>query len=120
LQILGHEWGIKGDIDQIFYRCYYLNKKLELQPANQKDIKTTREHYIGLQTRIKLSEHPEYLHMQGEYLVGGNYQFHTTFESKFVELAYHQLRYKPSFLAQHYQGHYRSWDKTFESPKNHQ
>jgi hypothetical protein len=120
LQTLGNEWGFKGNIDRLFYRCYYSHKKLECQPIGYKNLKAFQEHYIGLQTRIKVDGHTNYLHMHGEYLWDGHYQLHTVYEGSLVELGYHQLRHKPSILAQNYQSHYRKWDKHFESPKNHQ
>ncbi|MFN7095352.1 MAG: putative porin, partial [Burkholderiales bacterium] len=120
LQTVGNELALKGDIGRFFYRCYYLHKKLDWQPADRKSSQSFKEHYFGLQTRIQLNDSANCLHMHGEYLRDGHYQWHTTYEGPLIEWGYHQMRYKPSFLVQHYQGHYRKWDKHFESPKNYQ
>jgi hypothetical protein len=121
LKTLGNEFGVKGDIGRLFYRSYYLHKKLVWQPvAPTTEIQITREHYLGLQTRIKLNDKPDYLHIYGTYLWGGHYQLQTAYEGSFFELLYNQVCYKPPFLVQQYQGNYRKWKNNFESPRNQQ
>jgi hypothetical protein len=117
---LGHEFGVKGDIDQLFYRCYYLNKKLHLQQPYQNDPLITREHYMGLQTRFKLTEQQGFLHIQGEYLLGGLYQMYAAYQGDRLELAYSQVYHKPSFLSQRHTTPFRSWENNLKAPKNQQ
>jgi hypothetical protein len=117
---LGNEFGVKGDIDQLFYRCYYLNKKLHLQQPYQNDPLISREHYMGLQTRLKLSKQQDFLHIQGEYLLGGLYQMYAAYQGDRIELAYSQVYHKPSFLSQRHTTPFRSWEKALRAPKNQQ
>lgn len=116
MQTLGNELGIKGDVSRLFYRCYYHNRQIDLQRTNLSAINGLQEHYLGLQTRLNLRDSVDLLHIGGEYLLGGLYQVHTAYQGAFLDLSYDRVKYKPSFLAQHYHSPHRSWENDFKSP----
>ena len=116
IQTLGNELGIKGDVSRLFYRCYYRNQQIDLQRPNLAAIRGLQEHYVGLQARFNLKDSVDLLHVSGEYLLGGLYQVHTAYQGAISELAYDQVKYKPSFLAQHYHSPHRSWENDFKPP----
>lgn len=109
MQTLGNEVGIKGDIDRFFYRYYYRHRKIKLQRQYLAAVKELHEHYLGLQARLNLRDSIDWLHIGGAYLWDDLYKFHTAYQGAMGDLAYEQLRYKPSLLAQRYEGNHRSW-----------
>ena len=119
-QTVNQEWGLKGDINKVFYCCYYLHKSISFQQPYQKGMDQLQEHYIGLQTRIKLNNQQDLLQVKTAYLLGGLYQLHASYQGAIGELAYDQVQYKPSFLSQHCQGTFRNWNNNFTASTTRQ
>lgn len=119
-QTLSNEWGIKGQAQRVFYQYYYRNKQIDLQQAGSTLHKKLAENYLGLYTRTNLGKNIGLLHLRGEYLQGDLYQVRAAYENKFVELAYDQVRYKPSFLSLQYNSLYRKWNNRFKPPTDQQ
>jgi len=120
MQMLSNEWGIKGQAQRVFYQYYYRNKHIDLQPAGSGPNKKLIENYLGLYTRTNLWKNLGFLHLHGEYLQGDLYKIRAAYENKFVELAYDQARYKPSFLSLRYDTPYRKWNNRFQPPVDQQ
>jgi hypothetical protein len=120
MQTLSNEWGIKGQAQRVFYQYYYRNKYIDLQPAGSGPSKKLIENYLGLYTRTNLWKNLDFLHLHGEYLQGDFYKVRAAYENKFVELAYDQVRYKPSFLSLRYDTPYRNWNNRFQPPLDQQ
>lgn len=120
MQTFSNEWGIKGQAQRVFYQYYYRNKHINLQPAGSTSNKKLLENYLGLYTRTNLWNSLGFLYLHGEYLQGDLYKVGAAYENKFVELAYDQVRYKPSFLSLQYASPYRKWNNRFKPPVDQQ
>jgi hypothetical protein len=120
MQTLSNEWGIKGQMQRVFYQYYYRNKYIDLHQAGATSNKKVLENYLGLYTRTNLWKNIGNLHLHGEYLQGDLYQVRAAYENKYVELAYDQIRYKPSFLSLQYASPYRKWHNYFRLPVDQQ
>ena len=109
-----NELGIKGDWQKWFYSGYYRHKKIEFRPQQEAHKKDLHEHYVGLLARYRLATHTDdFLHLSGEYLFQGCYKARAAYEGAYFDLVCERMRYKPSFLAQHYHGYWRNWDNKF-------
>lgn len=120
MQTLSNEGGIKGQIQRVFYQYYYRNKQISLQQAGTSAKEKLIENYLGLYTRINLRKNIDSLHLHGEYLQGDLYKIRAAYEGKFTEVAYDQVKYKPSFLSLRYDSPYRQWNNRFQPPTDQQ
>jgi Putative porin len=108
-----NELGIKGDRNNWFYCGYFRHKKIELRPQQKEDNQDLYEHYVGLRTRYQRTNSNDFLHLSGEYLLQGYYKARLAYEGANFDLAYEQVKHKPSLLAQCYHGYHRNWDQQF-------
>ena len=112
-----NECGFIGDWQDWFYCGYYRYKRIGLRPQQERNNQDLHEHYVGLRTRYQLRNNTEYLHLRGEFLFSGFYKAHISYEGSHFDLAYNQMRHKPSFLTQCYDdGYLRKWNRQFSPP----
>ncbi|MBX9890143.1 MAG: putative porin [Amoebophilaceae bacterium] len=148
MHALIHEMGVKGDLEQLrlFYRLYYRLETTRLTynflapkvipldpwveklvgkkqstidpPLDTKGSDKQHEHYLGLSTRLNLSESGlQKLYMDGAYLLSPfSEKYHTmqlTYQDKFFTVGYHSIQYKSPYIVNKGYSIYRKWNKQF-------
>ena len=116
MQTLGNEMGLKGDIYRLFYRCYYAHRRIGLTLPRATQRQKLHEHYMGLEGKVPIAERLGHLHVQGTYLWDRFYQLQASYQSKFLEVTYAQIKAKPSCLAIQYSGNHHAWHNRHFTP----
>ncbi|WP_243516870.1 MULTISPECIES: putative porin [unclassified Candidatus Cardinium] len=130
MRSLGHEIGIKGDIDQpnLFYAVYYRLEDIDLnydfsKPEELvynrplKKAKKEKEHYLGGNTRLQFGQHSQ-LCLDGAYLLqkGGYHKLNLAYKNHFFKIACHTIKHKTPYIVSHGYSRHRLWDKHFVPP----
>lgn len=114
------EAGIKTQLKRVYTVFYHKEKYIHIQQAGYTPNKHYTEPYLGLYSRINLRKEIDFLHLHGEYLEGDFYKVRTAYQGKYVEIAYDQVKYRPSFLSQQYYSPFRKWRNDFKPTTDQQ
>lgn len=136
---LGNECGMKGDLEKLplFYSLYYRWENIHFNydfpdPLDQarsdktisqaqKKERKDNEHYIGFNTRLKLTKKGGHqLHLDGEYLYDrltiGYHKLQATYLNNFIQLSYNEVKHKVPYSMRYGHGYDRRWNKNFKPP----
>jgi len=112
-----NEFGLKGDLKDIFYNFYVkfkkLNYKHQFLPVNGEEY----EQSGGFNLRYNFDS-LQYIHAGGSYLIGGNYRIGGTYYMRFLEVEYWRTDYRPSVIENTYFGNHYEWHNHFKSTKS--
>ncbi len=111
---LQNEAGLKGKLGTIFYRAYVKNRILNQNYLYWEDaFERVSENYLGGTTYFQWKDK---FKVSGfaEYLVGGEFTFGGSIESKLLQASYRSVRYNQSFLAQRSFNNHFEWSNNFD------
>ena len=109
-----NELGLKGELNNLYYRLYYKRRDIQYEPQYLPAIYES-EDYTGFSLRLA-ADSSLMLSTEGEYLWGGFYKAQAFVRFKWLEGSIRRTRYKPAFIQENYFGNHDEWHKEFEAP----
>ncbi len=109
-----NELGLKGDVNNFYYRLYYKRRDIRFDPKylfSQRE----SEDYAGFNLRLA-ADSTLMLSAEAEYLVGGFYNAGAFLRLKWLEGSVKRIKYKPAFIHETYFGNHNEWYNNFEAP----
>ena len=108
-----NEAGIKGDLANVFYRGYLRFRAVDFFYNYLDPDVSTFEQYVGGYARFKWRDKFSVI-ANGEYILGGGYDFKGTISSDFVNAYYRTSNTAVPFVYNRYFGNHHEWSNSFE------
>ncbi len=109
---LTNELGVKGDLADMFFNFYVKFKNLKYIHQYLPEDDRFGENSGGFNLRYDFDS-LQYIHANGEYLLGGYYKFGGTYFMKFLTVDYWRMQYKPGIIENTYFGNHHEWYNDF-------
>jgi hypothetical protein len=112
LNRMTNEFGLKGDLADMFYNFYVKFRRLKYVHQYLPGDENIGENSGGFNLRYDFDS-LQYVHASGEYLLGGFYRFGGTYTMKFLTVDYWRVQQKPAIMQETYFGNHHEWYRNF-------
>ncbi len=110
---LSNEAGIKGDISSVFYRAYLKFRWVDFSYNFLDPTGRAFEQFVGGYARFKWRDKFSIV-ADGQYILGGGYDFKGTLSSNLINLYYRTSNYAVPYVYNNYFGNHHEWSNSFD------